>query len=72
MKTKVKIEQEIEVSSILITVPVRYEEEDIPNDFPLRSGAGWAWGGAAGWACWVATGWVCFVAAGWVFWVAAG
>ena len=37
MKTKVKIEQEIEVSSILITVPVRFEEEDIPNDFPLRS-----------------------------------
>ena len=42
MKTKVKIEQEIEVISITITVPVLYEQEDIPNDFPMRTGYVWS------------------------------
>lgn len=41
MKATVKIEQEIEITSIRIKVPVRYEEEDIPNDFPLRKGDVW-------------------------------
>lgn len=32
---------EIEVDAIHISVPVRYDEEDIPNDFPLRVGDLW-------------------------------
>lgn len=38
---KVKIEQEVEISTVNIEVAVRYEEEDIPNDFPLRKGDLW-------------------------------
>lgn len=41
MKTKVKIEQEIEITHVRVTLPVRYEEEDIPNNFPLRKGDVW-------------------------------
>lgn len=41
MKTKVKVETEINVHAIRICVPVRYEEDDIPNDFPLRRGDVW-------------------------------
>lgn len=32
---------EVEVSSIEIIVPVNYGEEDMPNDFPGRSGDTW-------------------------------
>ena len=35
------IKEEVEVSAIRIEVAVRYEEEDIPNDFPLRDGEMW-------------------------------
>lgn len=41
MKTIVKRKQTIEISAIRIHVPVRYEEEDIPNDFPMRNGDIW-------------------------------
>lgn len=41
MKMTVLQPVEIEVSHILIAVAVRYEEEDIPNDFPLRDGDMW-------------------------------
>ena len=41
MKITVKRPVEIEVTHILIRLPVRYEEEDIPNDFPLRDGDVW-------------------------------
>lgn len=41
MKAKVKTEIEIEVSAIRISVAVRYEEEDIPNDFPMRKADTW-------------------------------
>jgi hypothetical protein len=41
MKAKRMIEQEIEVAAVRIEVAVRYEEEDIPNDFPLRKGDMW-------------------------------
>lgn len=37
MKQKVMIETEIEVDVIHMELPVRYEEEDIPNDFPHRT-----------------------------------
>lgn len=33
---------EVEVTEIHVRLPVRYEEEQIPNDFPLRSGEVWA------------------------------
>ena len=41
MKATVKIEKEIDFRSVHIKVPVRYEEEQIPNDFPLRVGDTW-------------------------------
>jgi len=41
MKTKIKIEQEVEIKTIRIEVAVRYEEDDIPNSFPLRQGDMW-------------------------------
>jgi len=41
MKAKVMIEQEIDFRYVGINVPVRYEEEDIPNDFPMRVGDMW-------------------------------
>ena len=36
MKVTIQVHKEIEVSHIIIDVPVEYGEEDIPNDFPLR------------------------------------
>ena len=36
MKVTIQVPKEIEVSHIIIDVPVEYGEEDIPNDFPLR------------------------------------
>ena len=36
MKVTIQVPKEIEVTHILIDVPVEYGEEDIPNDFPLR------------------------------------
>lgn len=41
MKTKVLQLVEVNVTHIKIHVPVCYEEEDIPNDFPLRKGDVW-------------------------------
>lgn len=41
MNITVKIETEIEVTTIQVELAVRYEEEDIPNDFPLRMGDMW-------------------------------
>lgn len=41
MKITVPSAKEIEITHVLIDVPVRYDEEDIPNDFPLRQGNRW-------------------------------
>lgn len=41
MKAKIKVEKEIEIKTVRIAVAVRYDEEDIPNDFPLRNGDMW-------------------------------
>lgn len=41
MKVKIKVEQEMEISSIRIVVPVRFGEEQLPNDFPMRIGDQW-------------------------------
>lgn len=42
MKATIKVEKEIEIAMIKIDVAIRYEEEDIPNDFPLRKGDMWS------------------------------
>lgn len=42
MKVTVMQPVEVEVTEIHVRLPVRFEEEDIPNDFPLRSGKVWA------------------------------
>lgn len=41
MKTTVSLPREIDVKYVCISVAVRYGEEDIPNDFPLRQGDTW-------------------------------
>lgn len=41
MKATVMRPTEIDVYAVRIAVAVRYEEEDIPNDFPLREGDVW-------------------------------
>jgi len=41
MKFTVNKPVEVEISHVLINVPVRYGEEEIPNDFPLRDGETW-------------------------------
>lgn len=41
MKLTVRRPVEVEIVGVLIEVPVRYDEEDIPNDFPLRRGDMW-------------------------------
>lgn len=41
MKIKVKKPVEIEIKTLRLSLPVRYEEEDMPNNFPLRNGDVW-------------------------------
>lgn len=38
---KIKIEKEVNIRTIIVSLPVNYEEEDIPNDFPGRCGKNW-------------------------------
>lgn len=38
MKATVTREVEIEIATVELALPVRYEEEEIPNDFPFREG----------------------------------
>lgn len=42
MKIKILQPVEFDVSFIKVDVPVRYEEEDIGNDFPLRKNNSWS------------------------------
>lgn len=42
MKFPVKQIVEVEVTAIKLELPVRYEDEDIPFDFPLRNGDMWS------------------------------
>lgn len=42
MKVKIKVEKEVEITMVKVDVAVRYDEEDIPNDFPLRKGDMWS------------------------------
>lgn len=41
MKALIPTTKEVEITHVLVTLPVRYGEEDIPNDFPLRQGKKW-------------------------------
>lgn len=41
MKTTIKIEKEIEITHVSISIPINYGVEDIPLDFPLRNGDTW-------------------------------
>ena len=41
MKATIKVEKEVEIKYVKVQVAVRYDEEDIPNDFPLRTGDMW-------------------------------
>lgn len=41
MKTTVMKPVEIEIERVRVELPVRYEDEDIPYDFPLRVGESW-------------------------------
>lgn len=38
---KISIKKEVEVKYLKLRVAVRYEEEDMPNDAPLREGNSW-------------------------------
>lgn len=41
MKALIPTTKEIEITHVIVTLPVRYEEEDIPNNFPFRQGEKW-------------------------------
>lgn len=41
MKAKFRIEKEYDVSLVRVSVAVRYDDEQIPYDFPLRTGDTW-------------------------------
>ena len=41
MKALIKVEKEVEITHVKLSVAVRYDEEDIPNDFPFRDGDMW-------------------------------
>ena len=42
MKAKLPFIKEVNITHVIVELPVRYEEEDITNDFPLRRGDMWA------------------------------
>jgi len=41
MKIQIPTTRTVEVTQIRLSLPVRYDEEDIPNDFPMREGNMW-------------------------------
>lgn len=42
MKIKIKVEKEVYIKYVEVTLPVYYESEDMSNDFPMRNGGVWA------------------------------
>lgn len=42
MKYTIKVEKEIYIKYIEVTLPIYYEKEDMPYDFPMRNGGVWA------------------------------
>lgn len=41
MKALIKVKKEVEITMVKVDVAVRYGEEDIPNDFPMRHNDMW-------------------------------
>jgi hypothetical protein len=41
MEVTFKVEKTVEIKKVKVEVAVRYEDEDIPYDFPLREGDMW-------------------------------
>lgn len=41
MKVRMMVEKEVDIKYVRISVPVRYDDEDIPYDFPFRTGDLW-------------------------------
>jgi len=41
MKAIIKVEKEVEIRKVKLQVAVRYDDEDIPYNFPLRNGNMW-------------------------------
>lgn len=42
MKVIIKVKKEIDITQVKVDVAVRYDEEDIPKDFPFRTGDMWS------------------------------
>ena len=42
MKTVIKVEKEVSIKYVKMDIAVRYDDEDIPYDFPLRNGDMWS------------------------------
>lgn len=42
MKALIPVTKEVDIKMVKVDVAVRYDEEDIPNDFPLRNGDMWS------------------------------
>ena len=42
MKIELLVKKEVEITMVKVDVAVRYDEEDIPNDFPMRKGNMWS------------------------------
>lgn len=42
MKTTITVRKEVEIQTLKITVPIRYSDEDMPNDYPHRESDMWS------------------------------
>lgn len=42
MKIEILVKKEVEITKVKVDVAVRYDEEDIPKDFPFRIGNMWS------------------------------
>ena len=42
MKTTIKVEKEVEINTLKMTLPVRYESDDMPMDYPHRENNMWS------------------------------
>ena len=41
MELEIQITKKVEVKKLRVNVAVRYDEEDMPNDYPFRCGSNW-------------------------------
>jgi len=42
MKATITVKQEVEINTLLMTIPVFYGTDDMPNDYPNRAGDTWS------------------------------